>query len=49
MQDFLCLGKEARMNKPSTIGGNWTWRVDKDEMNSCLSRKIRELTKRYGR
>ncbi|OHE71742.1 MAG: 4-alpha-glucanotransferase, partial [Treponema sp. GWB1_62_6] len=27
MQDVLGLGSEARMNTPSTIGGNWTWRL----------------------
>lgn len=29
MQDFLGLGGEARMNVPSTIGGNWKWRLPK--------------------
>ena len=27
MQDVLGLGSEARMNTPSTIGGNWSWRL----------------------
>jgi len=27
MQDVLDLGAEARMNVPSTTGGNWTWRA----------------------
>ncbi len=27
MQDILALGSEARMNEPSTLGGNWTWRM----------------------
>lgn len=49
MQDFLGLGAEARMNKPSTIGGNWMWRVDKDALDDVLARRIRELTKLYGR
>lgn len=26
MQDILKLGTEARMNFPSTTGGNWSWR-----------------------
>jgi 4-alpha-glucanotransferase len=25
MQDLLGLGNEARMNTPSTLGGNWQW------------------------
>ena len=27
MQDVLGLGTEARMNTPSTLGGNWQWRA----------------------
>ncbi len=27
MQDILDLGEESRMNMPSTIGGNWEWRM----------------------
>lgn len=27
MQDFLNLGSEARINTPSTLGGNWMWRM----------------------
>lgn len=26
MQDLIGLGSEARMNTPSTLGGNWQWR-----------------------
>jgi 4-alpha-glucanotransferase len=29
MQDILGLGKEARMNLPGTIYGNWQWQLDK--------------------
>lgn len=49
MQDFLSLGNEARMNFPSTLGGNWKWRIRKYELTDELSQKILELTKRYGR
>ncbi|MBQ5362543.1 MAG: 4-alpha-glucanotransferase, partial [Clostridia bacterium] len=27
LQDYLGLGDEARINTPSTLGGNWRWRV----------------------
>ena len=27
MQDFLNLGNETRVNFPSTLGGNWKWRI----------------------
>jgi 4-alpha-glucanotransferase len=49
MQDFLGLGSEARMNTPSTIGGNWQWRVRKEDLTDELAEKIYEITKLYGR
>lgn len=49
MQDFLGLGDEARMNFPGTVGGNWTWRVEKEDLTEELSRRIRELTEIYWR
>ena len=27
IQEFLCLGGEARINRPSTLGTNWKWRL----------------------
>lgn len=27
MQDYLELGEDGRINTPSTVGGNWTWRL----------------------
>ncbi|MCT4620338.1 MAG: 4-alpha-glucanotransferase [Marinisporobacter sp.] len=49
MQDFLGLGTEARMNIPSTIGGNWQWRVKKEDLTDELAEKIDTITKLYGR
>lgn len=49
MQDFLGLGREARMNIPSTFGGNWIWRVDKSSLTDELAEKIANLSKIYGR
>ncbi|MBB6215830.1 4-alpha-glucanotransferase [Anaerosolibacter carboniphilus] len=49
MQDFLGLGSEHRMNTPSTIGGNWQWRVKKEMLTEELAEKINQFTKRYGR
>lgn len=48
-QDYLGLGEEARMNIPSTLGGNWTWRAKKQDINANLRKKIYEITKLYGR
>lgn len=49
LQDLLGLGKEARMNTPSVLGGNWTWRVTKDALTDELAEKIRTMAKNTGR
>lgn len=49
MQDFLNLGSEARINTPSTLGGNWMWRMKHGAANEELAKKIRELTELYCR
>lgn len=49
LQDYLGLGNTARINKPSTLGGNWRWRMTGKELNSALSKRIAALTKLYGR
>ncbi|MDR1218249.1 MAG: 4-alpha-glucanotransferase [Treponema sp.] len=56
MQDYLCLGAEARMNAPSTLGGNWRWRMSPDVLDGgfaggkvALAKKIRRLAEVNGR
>jgi len=49
MQDYLGLGGEARMNHPSTLGGNWRWRMKEGEFTSDLAAHIRRLTRISGR
>jgi 4-alpha-glucanotransferase len=49
IQDFLGLGKEGRMNRPSFADGNWEWRVGAGRLNAGLAEKIAELTRIYGR
>ncbi len=50
MQDILDLGEEARMNFPGTMtDANWTWRAWDGFANEDLARRIRNLTKLYGR
>ncbi|MFA9423575.1 MAG: 4-alpha-glucanotransferase, partial [Sedimentibacter sp.] len=43
MQDFLCLGSQARINIPSTLGNNWQWRVSKELLNHDLAEKIKKM------
>lgn len=49
MQDYLEYGNEARMNKPSTNGENWKWRLKEDEFSKELIEKIGKAVKLYGR
>lgn len=49
MQDLLCLGAEARMNTPSTLQGNWGWRMREEHLTQELSSFLRELNRTYGR
>lgn len=50
MQDYLDLGSAARINIPSTVGGNnWRWRMQKNAASKALAKKIARLTKLYGR
>lgn len=49
MQEYLCLGGEARINKPSTLGNNWKWRLSKGQITDELLERMREITKLYGR
>lgn len=49
IQDYLCLGNEARMNAPSTLGDNWKWRLQKDQISPITVYHIREVTRIYGR
>ncbi len=49
MPDFMGLGGEARINTPSTLGDNWTWRIDGGCINDWLAKIIRDNTVLYGR
>jgi 4-alpha-glucanotransferase len=49
MQDILGLGEEDRMNRPSTVEGNWEWRLLPEEVTPSLSHKLMDMTGLYGR
>ena len=49
VQDILGLGKSARINTPSTLGDNWKWRMTEGCFSEELIKKLRRLTKLYGR
>ncbi len=48
MQDVLGLGKKARMNTPSTLGGNWSWRL-KANPPASAAKKLKKLAAAYFR
>ncbi len=49
LQDYLLLGSEARINTPSTVGGNWSWRMEEGLCTDELAGKIARLLSRHGR
>ena len=49
IQEFLCLGGEARVNRPSTLGTNWKWRLLKGQITHEVTGKMYDMTKLYGR
>lgn len=49
MQDLIGLGNDARMNTPSTLGGNWSWRAKPDYITEDIKKMLLDLTEIYGR
>lgn len=49
MQDVLGLDDRARMNIPSTLGGNWKWRAKPGQIGEREAAYLRELAETYYR
>jgi 4-alpha-glucanotransferase len=49
LQDLLGLGNEARMNRPNSREGNWSWRFAEEDLTDQLARRLKEITETYGR
>lgn len=49
IQDYLCLGSEARINMPGSFGDNWKWRLRKGQLTRETIEQMRRLAKMYGR
>jgi 4-alpha-glucanotransferase len=43
VQDILGLGSEARMNRPGSQEGNWTWRISPVEMTHDLDECLHDM------
>ncbi len=49
MQDYLGYDNSCRMNKPSTVGTNWKWRITREELTRELQEEIYDTARRFGR
>lgn len=49
LQDVLGLHTDARMNRPGTAQGNWSWRVRAEGINSQVAALLRSVTGIYWR
>ena len=49
LQDYLCFGKEARINTPGAPEGNWEWRLRPNYLSDELASSIRLLSETYSR
>lgn len=49
IQDYIGLDNAARINRPSTLGGNWEWRLSENQLSDELADEMAELVKIYAR
>ena len=49
MQDLLDKDATSRMNVPSTVGGNWEWRMLVEDLTEERKEFLRNITVRYSR
>lgn len=49
VQDLLNLPTSARMNTPSTLGGNWAWRLREGQLTPGVIERLGKMTRMYGR
>lgn len=49
LQDYMGLDNDCRINTPSTVGGNWKWRLLPGQVTEELLKTIGAVTLRYGR
>ena len=49
MHDALCMGTEARLNAPSTVGNNWTFRYLETDFKNRVAAWLKNLGETYDR
>ena len=47
--DYLNLGADARINRPSEPMGNWTWRMSAEAVDQDLKNRVRSFVEKAGR
>jgi 4-alpha-glucanotransferase len=48
-QDVLGLGSDARLNRPGTTVGNWSWRLEPGQLTDDHAARLRDSTVRGER
>jgi len=48
-QDLLKLGTDARLNRPGTVSGNWSWRLPPGALTAELAARQRDLIQLHNR
>lgn len=49
MHDVACFGAEARLNAPSTVEGNWTFRFKEKDFGRRKANWLKSLVEKYNR
>ena len=49
MQDILDKPADSRMNIPNTVGGNWQWRMLKEDLTDERKAFLKDITALYCR
>lgn len=49
LQDYLGFDSRARINKPSTSGTNWQWRISENDLSEEIGEFVLNITKLTGR
>ena len=49
VQDLLDKDATSRMNVPSTVGGNWEWRMLAEDLTEERKEFLENITVRYSR
>ncbi|MGE0479360.1 MAG: 4-alpha-glucanotransferase [Phycisphaerae bacterium] len=48
-QDLLGLDSTARMNRPATVRGNWSWRLAPGALTPAIAARLRKLNETFDR